>query len=150
MKVIKRLCCSSSWFSQCLLPIGWILTVPSPVDALHNHHAIFTSKENISIVLQGPKWHFGSADSSFNMSALKRSLTTSFFCTVSSLLVVHTISNAFSASCLTPFCELFSASLLPCITKRKKSLAMCDFVCVCVIILLLCSCVVLRWCQLNI
>lgn len=109
-----------------------------------------------TLVLQGPKWDFGSAGHQLQHVCTDKVPHHLPFSTVSSLHVVHTISNLFRASCLTLLlvfvnCVMPSVSLLSCITKRKNSLAMydCLCVCVCVIIILLCSCVVLRWCQLN-
>lgn len=73
-------------------------------------------------------------DISFNMSALTRSLTSSFFllhppCMLSTLFQMHSVP---AVLLLFVNCAMPSVSLLPCITKRKKSLAMYDSVYVCV------------------
>lgn len=91
-------------------------------------------------------------DISFNMSALTRSLTSSFFllhppCMLSTLFQMHSVPAVLLLLWIV-LCHLYLYYLaLP----REKSpwLCMTLFMCVCVIILLLCSCDVLRCCQLT-
>lgn len=152
---IKRLCCSFPWFSVCPLSRLDINCVESPVDAPHEELRYFhIQRGHAAWCCTVPSGTLSLLDIGLNMSALIGSLTASSSllhppCMLSTLFQMHSVPAVLLlfANCVIP-----SVSLLPCISKRKQSLAMCDsvFMCACAIFLLLCSCDVLRWSQLKI
>lgn len=69
-------------------------------------YTISTSKGDIYMVLHGPKWDVVSAGHWLEHVCTDRVSHHILFSVASSLYALYPISNVFSASCLTAFCEL--------------------------------------------
>lgn len=139
---MKRLYCSSPSFSVCPLFKLAINCAVSPVDAPHEQLCyLHTQTGHLHAAAQSHVAHWNCW---LGLSALTWSLLFHPFCMVSAQFQTHSVPAvlSFFVNCIMP-----SASLLLCITKRKRFLAMYGpmFLCVRAIFLLLRSLDVLRW-----
>lgn len=84
----------------------WIVTVQSPVDAPYEQPRDFHIQRGRQYGAYGPKWDIVSAGHWLEHFSTDMVSYRTLFSIASSLYVFYTILNAFSASCLTAFCEL--------------------------------------------
>lgn len=131
---IKRLCCSSHWFSACLLPKLDLNCAESPADAPHEQICylyIQTGHLHGAAQSHGAHWLCWTlAWARLHWHGLLSHPLLYYILPVCSLPYFKHIqcqlSYIFFVNCIMP-----SVSLLLCITKRKQFLATYDYVCVC-------------------